>query len=216
VLIGDSHAAHWIPALDVAARAAGIRLVPFVKSACPASEVAVFDRHLNRRYRECDAWRDRVFELVDELRPDIVLATQSSAIRVDPSAGDDPIAALEDGWVATLTRLGRTGAAVTLLSDTPYADELVPDCLSAHPDDAGACTMARQEGIRFQHSTIEAQAAHDAGVRYLRTESLLCGPTRCPVIVGDLLVYRDTSHMTTPFSEWLSAPLAALLGAPWS
>jgi len=31
----------------------------------------------------------------------------------------------------------------------------------------------------------------------------LCTDKVCPVIVGNLLVYRDSNHITTKYAEWL-------------
>ncbi len=53
VLIGDSHAAQWQPALQRAVAARGWRLVLRTLSACPATDVRVWDRRRNREYREC-------------------------------------------------------------------------------------------------------------------------------------------------------------------
>ena len=50
---------------------------------------------------------------------------------------------------------------------------------------------------------------------YTATYDLVCGPTRCPVIVGNLLVYRDNSHLSTPYVQWVAPELTARLGAPW-
>ena len=34
---------------------------------------------------------------------------------------------------------------------------------------------------------------------------------RCPLVVGDLLVYRDTNHLTTAYAETLAPLLASAL-----
>src|SRR5262249_38726446 len=35
VVAGDSHAAHWLPALDSAGRVLGLKVVPHIRGACP-------------------------------------------------------------------------------------------------------------------------------------------------------------------------------------
>jgi hypothetical protein len=44
------------------------------------------------------------------------------------------------------------------------------------------------------------------GVPVLRTRQWFCTESQCPVIVGNLLVYRDDNHMTVAWSRFL-APL---------
>jgi len=45
------------------------------------------------------------------------------------------------------------------------------------------------------------------------TNDMLCGAVACPVIVGDVLMYRDESHLTTVASEALARPLLARIRA---
>ena len=37
------------------------------------------------------------------------------------------------------------------------------------------------------------------------------GSRRCPLVVGDLLVYRDTNHMTTAYARSLAPLLGRVL-----
>jgi peptidoglycan/LPS O-acetylase OafA/YrhL len=215
VLIGDSHAAQWTPALDALAAGAGIRFLPITKSGCAAFDVPVFNSMLNREYTECDDWRANVLDLVASIRPDIVITTQSSLFtpaETDPAEADGVIL---DGYIATLEGLAGSADSLVVLSDTPYPAGDVPDCLSGHLDDASACTASRQSALSHRRTAVEIDAASRSGAQYVAVEDLVCGPTRCPVIVGDLLVYRDNSHLSTPYVEWLAPALAARLGGQW-
>ena len=57
VLFGDSHAAHWFPALERIASEERWRLVSLTKSGCPSVDVAIRDLRIGRRYVECETWR---------------------------------------------------------------------------------------------------------------------------------------------------------------
>ncbi|MGB9308746.1 MAG: SGNH hydrolase domain-containing protein, partial [Mycobacterium sp.] len=37
-----------------------------------------------------------------------------------------------------------------------------------------------------------------------------CAPDRCPVIVGNTLVFRDDNHVTTEYSQLLAPVIGAL------
>ena len=66
VLIGDFHAAHWMPALDQLAQRSGIRLIPLTKSGCSVADVALMGPRLQRAYTECAEWREHMLATVAE------------------------------------------------------------------------------------------------------------------------------------------------------
>jgi hypothetical protein len=49
------------------------------------------------------------------------------------------------------------------------------------------------------------------GVRVLDPAALLCLDGLCPSVIGDLLVYRNTGHLTVSFAETMSAWLGRKL-----
>ena len=57
-LVGDSHAAHWFPALERLAKHKGWRIVTFVKVSCPFIDMRVRNLALKREYRECAAFNE--------------------------------------------------------------------------------------------------------------------------------------------------------------
>lgn len=212
VLFGDSHAAQWVPALAALGEDRGFRLVSLTKSACPVADLTVDNRLLGRPYTECDTWRDDVVALLGDLRPDLtIVATTGHYDARAPDGG----AAGSDDWTAALARTLRAVAATSptvFLGDTPYPAGDVPACLAEHLTSATDCTLDRGQ-VPFDFARVEAQAASDAGVPLAPTVDLACGRQRCPVIVGRFLVYRDASHLATPYVERLAAQLGALVDA---
>lgn len=49
------------------------------------------------------------------------------------------------------------------------------------------------------------------GADVIDPEPWLCAEGTCPVIVGNLLVYRDDNHLTATFSRWLAPIMATIL-----
>ena len=72
-LVGDSHAAHWFPALDVVAKERGWRLVPLTKFSCVFVDLPIWSPNLNREYTECETWRENVVDRLAKLKPDLVI-----------------------------------------------------------------------------------------------------------------------------------------------
>ena len=212
VLVGDSHAAQWQPALAVLAADAGVRLVVLTKSACPIADLTVDNQLLDRPYRECDTWRDDVVALLGELEPDLAIVTSTSHYEAH---GPDGSEADAGDWAVALTHTLEAVAATAptvFLGDTPYPAGDVPACLAEHLSDVAACTLDRGQ-LSFDYARVEAQAASDAGVPLVPTVDLVCGEQRCPVIVGRHLVYRDASHLATPYVGRLAPQLRSLLDA---
>jgi hypothetical protein len=59
-----------------------------------------------------------------------------------------------------------------------------------------------------------AQAAGKAGAVVVDPVPWFCTPTTCPVVVGNILVYRDDSHISMPYVRLLAPLLAERLKVP--
>ncbi|WP_158630260.1 acyltransferase family protein [Glycomyces terrestris] len=211
VLFGDSHAAQWFPALNQNAEAAGWRLLVMTKSNCSVPQVATYDPYLKREYTECAVWKDGVYELLDEVRPDAVVAAAYDRKEI---LADDPQRAWVEGWAESVERLGETGADVYYLADTPDAGFNVPECLASNPRDASECVGDLDEAVvdpARREATVEAVTA--AGATAVDPIPWICDTDggACPVIVGDLLVYRDANHLSARFVAELAPQLAAAI-----
>jgi hypothetical protein len=94
-----------------------------------------------------------------------------------------------------------------VLGPIPDPQFVVPVCLSGYLDDVPACTPARSDAVHNSGIAAEATATRAGGGQYVDTTDLFCGTERCPVIVGNTLVYVDENHMTLEYSRAL-APVA--------
>jgi len=208
VLFGDSHAEQWFGALDAAAKKNHWRLIDWTKAACPIGNVPSIVPGLNRPYAECDTWRAATVRRVAALHPDLIIAGQSDATRGDY---DDQLWA--KATADTLLQMSG-GGAVILLQDNPYAPADPVGCLSSHLDDARACTYPLAKAYYYakpQRRPTVAAVAREAGFNVVDTSEWTCGVDRCPVIVGNMLVYRDLGHVTNTFATWLAPIVEHLL-----
>ncbi|GAA2276975.1 SGNH hydrolase domain-containing protein [Glycomyces scopariae] len=211
VLLGDSHAAQWFPALNQLAEASGWRLLVQAKANCSVPAVDTYDPILEREYTECPQWKDGVYDLLDQVEPDIVVAAAWDKKDV---IADDPQQAWVDGWVASVERLQETGADVYYLADSPDVRVNVPECLTTNPRDATECVNDLADSVVDPERREATMAAVDeAGATVVDPIPWICdtdGGT-CPVIVGDLLVYRDANHLTARFVAELAPQLATAI-----
>ena len=217
VLIGDSHAASWFPALEAIAEKNGWRLLSWTKSGCPAPDVTVFQRKLSRAYDECDTWRRNVLErLTSSDKPALVVAagTRTESL-VDRSNGSRlegtgrAGAEWQAGWSRTLARLTQAGVPVAVMRDTPWPGKDMAVCVGQNRSNPSACDVTREalDGTKYDVGTA---AEHD-GATGVDLSDVICDQDRCPATQGKYLVYRDTDHLTATFSTALAPYLNAKL-----
>jgi hypothetical protein len=213
VLFGDSHATQWFPALDRIARARHWRLVSLTKSTCPPLPLPLWQSTLGRWYTECDSFRNAALKRMRLLRPTMVIL--GVARHYGPEYRFGPV--YGPGWIAGMRAAVEQARAVSprvvVLGPTPLPAGNVPDCLSGHLTEVGSCTRPRADAVNEVGMRSEQAAVQAAGGSYLRVTDWVCAPVTCPVIVGNLLLYRDDNHLSVPYTAWLAPALAAGLDA---
>ena len=121
----------------------------------------------------------------------------------------------DDEWASgfddTMSRLAPLTANLVVLGDNPPADVEPATCLSAHVHSVDRCVADRSEVVPTSRHDVERQVATRYGARFVDTTDWLCAQTRCPVIIGDILLYRDATHLTTVATSWLRPLLAAAI-----
>jgi hypothetical protein len=146
VLYGDSHAAHWFPALERLAAEHRWRLISVTKSACPAADVPIRHDILKREYTECTAFHRSALARMAREKPALVVVGSSFNYELArPEA--DQAKQWAAAWDRTFTSLTGMGANVAAIADTPYMGPPVPDCL-AQESDIGKCTRGLRRSLR--------------------------------------------------------------------
>ena len=217
VLFGDSHAAQWFPALQAAATTHHWRLLSFTKSACTPADIQVWDPSLNREYEECDAWRSVVLQRIAAAHPALVVVAMSRGYLLAIGGQSAPLAdhrgAMQSALARTLSSLAAVSGDVALIAESPHSRFDPPVCLSAHLTDELACATPLAAAIDVPFRELERRAAQAAGVDFIDATSLICSSDPCPVVVGHVLVYRDSHHMTATYAAALAGYLVAALPA---
>ena len=83
-------------------------------------------------------------------------------------------------------------------------------------DDASACSAARPEALNQAGMAAEAAATRAGGGQYAELSDLFCTTDRCPVIVGNTLVFRDDNHVTTEYTQALAPVVGDLVSGALS
>ncbi len=208
-LIGDSHAGMWQPALETAAQQQRWRLETYAKVTCPPMKLPILSPYLDREFTECKQWRADVLTRVAKERPALIVLDM-----VRRYGADFGFVSYDPTWLDGLTRLVSqlrgTGARVLVLGPVPDPHTTVPTCLSAHMDDASACAPDRSIAVNDTGIAAESAAVQAGGGQYARLDQYFCTDQRCPVIVGNTLVFRDDNHITAEYAQLLSPVMTHL------
>jgi peptidoglycan/LPS O-acetylase OafA/YrhL len=207
-LIGDSDAAMWNPAFVEVATRRHWRLETMTKAACPMLDLPTINGAVGRPYTECDQWRAQITARLQAEHPRLVVLSMRRAYRQSGLTSYDP------AWIDALNRLVKqlrgTGARVLVLGPIPDPLSIVPNCLTGHLDDATACAAPTSKAVNQAGIAAEAAATKAGGGHYGDLTELFCTADRCPVIVGNTLVYLDEAHLTREYSRQL-APVMGVL-----
>ena len=109
--------------------------------------------------------------------------------------------------------LHQMGSKVLVLGPVPIPPGIVYDCLSEHLTDAPACTWPVPEVVDAAGVASEKSGVTAAGGLYFDVEPWFCTAQQCGVIVDNILMWRDASHITEPYSAYLAPAMSAELAA---
>jgi peptidoglycan/LPS O-acetylase OafA/YrhL len=214
-LVGDSKALQWISALDTIGNRRGWKVVTYTKSSCSFSAAMVTRQ--GEPYTTCSEWNTAVLQKLRSSKPDMVLTSQGRATAIDPAdpgAGENRDA-MVNGLRSRWRQLIATGSTVAVLLDNPNPPtKLRPvyGCVDEHRQALDECAFSRREGERLGARTVQREAAKGLeGVAVVDMVDYLCPGDQCPPVIGNVLIYRQGSHLTKTYVDTLAPRLEKAL-----
>lgn len=213
-VVGDSKMHQWLPAVEAVADERGWRVVTHLVSGCPLVRARLGEpignnercmRHNELRYEE----------LLVPGRYDLVLTSQRLPAATtedgDPAAGRRVM--VED-LRRTWGELREVGSEVIVVLDNPAPPMTVPDCVADRPASLDECSFPRRDGVAGSAAPTQREALGGTrGVGVVDLEDWICPADTCPPVIGEVLVYRQGSHLTATYVESLTAPFARAIAA---
>ena len=205
-VLGDSHAAHWFPALEKLAVEHHFALLMKVKSGCSSVGGLITSKQTASLFASCQTYHEQAIAKIKELGVASVILASSAGYLWQQEVSDEYTAKLQ----RLIADLEATGISSVVLGDSPTFKQDVPTCLSlARTISSCSQVVATQEAQNL--SAAERSAVESSGASYLATEPLLCPADRCPLIAGNLLMYLDSNHLAPRFATWFAPILGAEL-----
>jgi hypothetical protein len=212
VFTGDSHAAQWFGALEVAARTNHWKLVSMTKSSCPVADVPTYRRRdalpdgEELLYPECDEFHKRAHATIREMQPDLVIFPVLSRFRLVNNGG---IAAFSAGLGKSISAVAGPGTKVLVLGETPKTNgEDIPSCLARHKANISKCANPRTKAEFPERIKFISDEAVQHSATYVNPVDWFCTTDVCPGQIGGRIVYRDYNHISDQFARYRSPQIA--------
>lgn len=212
VIVGDSHAVHWLPALERVAKSEHWRVIGLTKSGCAftATLTRFTSGGVDRPYTECLEWGRSVEGWLLKERPDLVIFSHSPRQAVTGMRFGQSQEQIAQGVNAYASELERAGIKVAAIRHTPWQEEDVPVCM-ARPN-ASVDTCSSTEEKTTSNGSLSIAANNNHNIHLIDLHRYFCFDERCPVVIGGVLVYRDKHHLTATFARSMAPILAQEIG----
>ncbi len=213
VLVGDSHARQWIPALDELGKRYGYSAYFLVRAGCPGSDVTPWLVNNTGPVVDCEAFQDWAVEQVEEMQPDVVvLGSQANPNGFEGPDGehvtdeDELVEMYGAGMTRQVERLSPHAGRVILIGDPPDLTFDPGRCL----DDGDATLLGclsdgDAKSIRFAESLRDGALA--AGAEFVPTTQWFCADGKCPTVIGQFIARRDRAHVSVSYADYLTDEL---------
>lgn len=197
-LIGDSHSAHWRPAMDRAARAERLEVLSLVGSGCDLSTIVRMP-FTWWDPTDCNDYRARIPRfLASRPRIKTVIMAQASYQEKGETA------AYLRAWSALPGSVKR----IITIVDNPRGPTNTYACLRRAIADRKrpgiACSLKRSQALKTDYAAAAARQLVGRQGRVIDFSDLFCDRQRCYPAIGGLLVYAQGSHQTPAFNQTLA------------
>jgi peptidoglycan/LPS O-acetylase OafA/YrhL len=206
LLVGDSHAGVWRAALAPVARAERWSAVSMVWSGCSLSTTP---RELPPPGdARCTEWRSEVFRWIRRHRQvNLVFFGEDASLGIIVHGGRAQFEREVAGYIGAWRNLPASVKDVIVLRDNPRTPRRTAGCITraiaARRSAGRVCAVSRRAALPADPAVEAARRAHMRRVHTIDLTRYFCTARLCPPVIGGVLVYKDTSHVTQVYARTL-------------
>lgn len=209
ILLGDSTAISYMPALRAALNPLGFKIRSLTMFSCPAMDVSV----TGNTSEICDRHHAWVYDEVRASHPDLVIMTSLAGSIVKLRSGAEGQNALQE-WSevtsATVSSLQDSVGAIAVIAP-PLGRESILDCKTAVSRPADCIATPSRTYNAFVGAEKSAVDALGGNATYIETVSWFCSRNECPAIINNAPVTYDGTHLVREMSVQLAGVMAESL-----
>ena len=204
--IGDSHTRQWFVPLDNLAFKYHWNVTMISKSACTLVDPSKYP--LNLTHHSCQVWNQKLLDYLGAQKPfDLIINSNSTLV----TQGRGDVGSAFASMVSKLTASGHT--KFFLIHDTPKPDPNFVPCIETWMQDAHAkCAVSRAAGLTPSDPMPGAVKGMPNVIVADFTDSF-CSLKSCSPVIGNTVVYKDNSHITSTWAKHLQPALEASIPA---
>jgi hypothetical protein len=207
-LFGDSHAAQWFSPLNEIAIANKWRLIALTQGGCTPIELSIYNVQNNGVYRHCTPWRKNALQYMKDEGVDFVVTGQYVRYRDANTGGIVSSRQWRLGYTELVQTLRASSMEPILFGDTPDIPGVPPECIARNRRNVSQCVATLNRSTLVDVMDALRKVARDEKVSMIDPQKWLCHNNLCPVIVGNISVYRDDNHISDVMARWLQPLLA--------
>lgn len=190
-IVGGSHSAHWLPALELIGEEENIKIMSYTKSACRFTAEAESDS----TSETCVQWNKNLVEILIDTKPDLIFTT------ADVGSNKQVPQGFIDHWKT----LDDANLKVFAVRDNPWFGFDVPSCVEEKGEDSLECAIEREKALPSD-SPFHQLTDIPENIHYADFSDILCEADYCKPVKGNVLIYRDSHHITATYAKTM-APL---------
>ncbi len=213
VIVGDSKMVQWETVLDTIAKREHWKLVTMTKSACSFADA----NNAGKDELSCRRWGKAALGKILAMRPDLVISSHRRA-KALPGGKTGTAALSQDAMVQGTARywrqITRAGIPLVTLLDNPEPiTQPVYECVAKHPRNLTRCSFDKAQAIAESGAPTQRKAAAEVpGVSIIDMTDVICPDReRCATVIGNVLVYRQGTHITRTYIDSAEPQLSARL-----
>ena len=195
-LIGDSHAAHWRAGLAPIAAKRKWRGISVMHTSCPLSRVVAVTP--KSKADECRKWNAEALAWLEQ-HPEVTTIVLAQGTVHSPGF-ETQVRGFREAW----KRIPRSVKHIIVIRDNPKMQPEVPACVEQAIRDkqpAGdACKRERSRNLPADPAAEAARRTTSKRVHLIDMTPYFCDATWCYPVIGGVLVYKDTTHITSAYA----------------
>ena len=212
-LVGNSHAGHWLPTLERLADERDLTITTFLASNCSISTLPQ-DLSTPEETKGCQDYADWVSKRTTEGGFDAVITSERQSTPLEGMDWEETEKKAPAGHHEILQRWVDADLDVVVIRDTPYpggADITVPDCVAKHEDDLEQCSGTPESWHWMDPLAASARSMDSKRLSIIYPQDWFCPEGRCESVIGGVITYFDTAHITATYAQTLAPQFDASL-----
>ncbi|MDO2936036.1 acyltransferase family protein [Paeniglutamicibacter sulfureus] len=205
-LVGNSHAGHWLPALEEMAAEKDWTITTYLVSRCnPTHAPLKFDADV--KSQGCADYGKWVLDQTANGQFDLIITSERQSVPVVGHSMATTEAPARDGYDEYLDQWTASDTPIVVIRDTPYPGATlpnIPDCVATATDANAQCSGSSDRWEWMDPLAEEAEERAKDKVAVIDPTKYFCQEGTCPAVIGGVVVYFDASHITATYAKTLT------------